>query len=76
MGGKAQALFLWVLVVSVGTRTSASVFVVSTIGRNGMRVSLFILHEPCGELFKWRVLRFLSWRGGDSGPDNLGSREV
>ena len=42
------------------TRATASLFVVSTIVRKGKRVSLLILHEPCGEGFKWRVLRFPS----------------
>ena len=45
---------------SVVTRATASLFVVSTIVRKGKRVSLLILHEPCGEGFKWRVLRFPS----------------
>ena len=32
------------------------------------------LHEPCGEVFKWSVLRVLFWRKVDSVPANQGSR--
>ena len=44
--------------------SSDHMFAVSTIFRKGRRVSLLNLHEPCGEIFKWRVLTFPScWRG-------------
>ena len=55
---------------SVGTRASASLFVVLTIVRKGRRVSVVILLEPCGEGLKWKFWRFLSRRRGASGPAN------
>lgn len=36
----------------------------STIVRKVRRVSLVNFHEPCGEVFKWTVLRIPSWRRG------------
>ena len=47
---------LWVPDGSVVTRDRAN-FVVSTIVSKGRRDSLLIPHDPCGEVFKWRVLR-------------------
>jgi len=72
---KRSPLSLWVLAGSVVNRACTSMFVVSTIVRKGRRVSLLILSEPCGEGFMLSVLRFPSWRRGDSSPANLGSRE-
>ena len=74
-GEKAKAQCLWVLAVSVVTRATASLFVVSTNIRKRSSVSLLNLHEPCVKGFKWRDLRFPSWRRGDYGPANQGSRE-
>jgi len=66
---------LCVLVVSVVTWATPRIFVVFTMVRKGKRVSLRFLCEPCVEGFKWRVLRFPSWRRGEPGPDNWGCRE-
>ena len=74
-GEKAKAQCLWVLAVSVVTRATASLFVVSTNIRKRSSVSLLNLHEPCVKGFKWRDLRCPSWRRGDYGPANQGSRE-
>ena len=63
------------LAVNVVTRATASLFVVSTNVRKVRRLSLLILHELCVEGFKWRDLRFPSWRRRDTGPDNPVSRE-
>ena len=73
--GNTQALSLWVLAVTVMTRGTASWFVVSKIVWKERSFSLLTLHEPCGEGFNWTVLRFPSWRRGESGPGNQGSRE-
>lgn len=45
-------LSLWVLVGSIVTRVSARLLVVSTIVSKGIRVSLVIFLEPCGEVFE------------------------
>ena len=71
-GWQGQVLYLCIAVVSVVTRTTASLFVVSTIVRKGGRVSLLILGEPCGECFKCRVMCFPSCVRGDSGFSKLG----
>ena len=49
---------LWVLPVIVVTRSSYSLFMVSTIAIKGRRDALLTLHEPCGEGFKWRAFGF------------------
>ena len=49
------------------SRDTVSLFVVSTIVRKGRRDSLLTLHEPCGGGFNWRLLRYPSWKRGDSG---------
>jgi len=66
---------LWSLARSVVSGASASWFVLSTIVRKGKWVSHLILHEPYGEVFKWRLLWVPSWVRGDSVPDNRGSRD-
>ena len=63
------------MTVSVIARATASFFVVSTIFRKRRSISLLILCEPCGEGFKWSVLRFYFWRIVDSGPTYRGSRK-
>ena len=74
-GWQAQALCLWVLAVSVLTRVTAHMFVVSILIGKGRSVYFLLLCEPCGEDFMWMILKFPSWRRGDSGPDNLGTRQ-
>ena len=66
-GWQGQVLYLCIAVVSVVTRATASLFVVSTIVRNGRSVSLLNLFEPCHGGFNWRVLRFHTsaiWESG------------
>ena len=60
---------------SVLSRANASLFVVYTIFRRGSRISLLTLHDSFGEIINYRALTFPSWRGGDSGHANRGSRE-
>ena len=45
------------MAVTVVTRASFSLFVVSTIVRKGRSVFLMSLCEPCDDVFKWMVLR-------------------
>lgn len=66
---------LWVLGVSVVNRSTASLFLVSTIVRKERRVSPLLLCEPCDEVFRWMVLRVPSCRRGDSVALRWGSRE-
>jgi len=63
------------LAVFVVTRDTASMFVLSPILRKVRRTSLLNLREPWGDTFNWRVLKFPSWRRGDTVPANLGFRE-
>ena len=52
----------------------ASVFVVSTIIRKERWVDCLIFHEPCDDAFNLRVLKFPSWKGVGSVPDNHEAR--
>ena len=62
---------LLVMASSLVNRDSAKLVVVSTVVREGRRVAFLIHWEPCGEVFKWRVLRDPSCMGGDTVPQNL-----
>ena len=55
--------------VPVVIRDTASNFVITPIFRKVRMVSLMILGETLGELFKGSDVRFHSWRKWDSSPD-------
>ena len=50
----SSPLSFWALIDHVWNSSSASLSLVSKLVCKEIRVSLVILHEPCGEVFKWR----------------------
>ena len=68
-------LLLWVLPCNLVTWASVNFSVVTSFLRRGSRVYLLLLHEPWVEHLMLCVLRFRSWRYGNSVTAIQGSRK-